>query len=219
MDEEEGVVRVKTKTLIAVPCFDMVHADFMESVINLKKPENSFFTKLTNTLIYSARNIIAGNALQAGFDRVLWLDSDMRFPVDMIERLSDDMDKGYDLVTGLYFTRKVPIKPNIFSTMRYDSPTDAEAQIMYEYPEGLVDIAACGFGCCLTSVDLIRRVGDAYGSPFTPLDGVGEDMSFCWRAGQIGAKMCCDTRIKCDHIGQAVYNEQFYKAQGVPEQD
>jgi hypothetical protein len=216
MDEKKGVMRVK-KTLIAVPCFDMVHADFMESVVNLEKHENTFFTTVKNTMIYSARNIVAANAIEYGFERVLWLDSDMRFPKDMVKRLSDDMDEtGAGLVTGLYFTRKPPIKPNIFSELwleQKEDELDAGATMIYEYPEGIIDIVACGFGCCLTSVDLIKKVGDKFGSPFTPIDGMGEDLSFCFRVKQLGEKQVCDTRIKCDHIGQAVYNEDFYKRQ------
>lgn len=207
------------KLLIGVPCFDMVHTDFHESVMNMEKPEGCYYTIVKNTLIYVARNIIAGNAYTNGFDRVLFLDSDMTFPKDMIARLSADMDKGYDLVTGLYFTRRPPIKPNIFEKMWYNSNTDAGAVQFTEYPEGLVDIEACGFGCCMVSIDLFKRVGEKFGSPFTPLDGVGEDLSFCWRAVQIGAKMCCDTTIKCNHIGQAVFNEEYYKLQGVAKHD
>ena len=207
-----------SKTLIAVPCFDTVHTDFMKSVVELHKPEDSFFTVVKNTMIYSARNLVAANAIGNGFDRVLWLDSDMTFPRDMVTRLEEDMDAtGAGLVTGLYFTRRIPIKPNIFSKLWWKiegNELDAGAKMIYEYPKDLIEIKACGFGCCLTSVDLIKKVGDTFGSPFTPLDGMGEDLSFCWRVAQLGEKMFCDTRITCDHIGQAVYNEQFYIAQG-----
>lgn len=203
------------KTLIAVPCFDMVHTDFFQSVVNLQKPANTFFTVVKNTLIHVGRNIIARNAVEAGFDRVVWLDSDMRFPADMLFRLSEDMDKGFDLVTGLYFTRIPPIKPNAFTDIWLaDETRNAGAEWLWEYDEGLNPIKACGFGCCITSTDLFKRVGDKFGKLFQPFDGMGEDMSFCIRADEVGAKMVCDTRIKCDHIGQATYNESFYKAQG-----
>lgn len=203
------------KLLIAVPCFDMVHTDFFESVIHLIKQDNTYFTVVKNTLIHVGRNIIARNAVQAGFDRILWLDSDMRFPPDMIQRLSADMELGYDLVTGLYFTRIPPIKPNAFTDIWLeDENRDAGAKWLWEYTEGLNPIKACGFGCCMTSVDLIKRVGEKFGNLFQPFDGMGEDMSFCIRANEVGALMACDTRIKCDHIGQATYNENVYKAQG-----
>lgn len=206
------------KTLIAVPCFDMVHTDFMQSLIALEKPEDTSFTVVKNTLINVARNVIATNAVKAGFDRIMWFDSDMKFPPDTLLKLTADMDQGLDFVSGLYFTRKTPIKPVVYdelSWMRTDEGVDVRAGNYYEYPEGLVECAGVGFGCCLTSVDLIKRVGDKFGLPFAPLQGLGEDLSFCWRVIQIGAKMHIDTRVKCGHIGQMVFDESEYHEQGI----
>lgn len=206
------------KTLIAVPCFDMVHTDFMQSLIALEKPADTSFTVVKNTLINVARNVIATNAVKAGFDRIMWFDSDMKFPPDTLLKLTADMDQGLDFVSGLYFTRKTPIKPVVYdelSWMRTDEGVDVRAGNYYEYPEGLVECAGVGFGCCLTSVDLIKRVGDKFGLPFAPLQGLGEDLSFCWRVIQIGAKMHIDTRVKCGHIGQMVFDESEYHEQGI----
>lgn len=211
------------KTLIAIPCFDMVDTDFFESFVNLEKPEYCSYTLVKNTLIYIARNTIASNAIEAGFERILWLDSDMTFPPDMIDRMSRTMDENnLEFLTGLYFTRRPPvIKPNAFKTLwweqKSDTEIDAGADHLWTYTEGLNEIQGCGFGCVMTDTDLIKRVGDKFGSPFTPIDGMGEDLSFCWRVNQLGVPMFCDTRIKCGHIGQMNYNEDYYKAQGIPE--
>ena len=201
------------KTLIAVPCFDMVHTDFMRSLMALEKPPDTSFTVVKNTLIHVARNVIAGNAVKAGFDRVMWFDSDMSFPPDTLLKLSADMDQGMEFVTGLYFTRSKEIKPVIYSELWWEKTekgVDVGAGSAYDYPEGIMEIAGAGFGCCLTSVDLIRRVGDRFGSPFNPLQGFGEDLSFCHRVIQIGGKMYADTSVKCGHVGQFVYDESFY---------
>ena len=206
------------KTLIAVPCFDMVHTDFMQSLIALEKPEDTSFTVVKNTLISVARNVIAKNAVKAGFDRVMWFDSDMKFAPDTLMKLTADMDTGLDLVTGLYFTRKPPLKPVIYSELLWEEQengADVRAGNFYEYPEGLTEIAGCGFGCCLTSVDLLNRVGERFGLPFTELQGLGEDLSFCWRCIQVGAKMYADTSVKCGHVGQFVYDELEYREQGI----
>lgn len=200
-----------TKTLIAVPCFDMVHADFMECLVNLHKPQGTSWTMIKNTMIYDARNIVAANAIEAGFDRVMWLDSDMVFKPNALEILTADMDTGLDFVTGIYYTRRPPeIKPVLFKEIWYDEEKQTSgATQYYDYPEGLFEVAGAGFGCVLTSVDLLRRVSDAFGSPFNPLATVGEDLSFCWRAIQVGAKMHADSRVKCGHLGIMEYNERF----------
>ena len=202
------------KTLIAGPCFDMVHSDFFESFVNLQKPPDTSWTMVKNTLVHDARNIIAGNAINAGFDRIMWFDSDMKFAPDTLLRLSADMDENnLDYVSGLYFTRRPPnIKPIAYSALwwgvKEDNTLDSGAENFFDYPEGLAEIAASGFGCCLTSVDLLKRVGDRFGSPFAPMEGMGEDLSFCWRVAQIGGKMYLDGRVKCGHVGTYEYTEK-----------
>ena len=209
------------KTLIAVPCFDMVHTKFMQSLVALEKPEDTSFTVVVNTLISFARNTIARNAIEAGFDRIMWLDSDMDIPRDALMKLTDDLDNhtDIDMVSGLYFTRKAPIKPVIYSELYWkekeDGTVDAGAGTYFDYPTGLIPIAGCGFGCCLTSVDLIRRVWEKEGKPpFQEMQGFGEDLSFCERVIRCGGKMFADTRVKCGHVGIQEYNEQMYRAQG-----
>lgn len=205
------------KTLIAVPCFDMVHTEFMQSMIALEKPEDTSFTVVKNTLISVARNTIARNAIEAGFDRVAWFDSDMNIPRDALLKLTADMDQGLEMVTGLYFTRKAPVKPVIYSTLYWEQKEDgidAGAGNYYDYPEGLIEIAGCGFGCCITSVGLLRRVWEQQGTPFAELQGFGEDLSFCERVIRIGGKMYADTTVKCGHIGVQEYDEKMYRAQG-----
>ena len=206
------------KTLIAIPCFDMVHTDFMESFIKLQKPEGTSFTIVKDTLINEARNIIAANAIKGGFDRVMWFDSDMKFAPDTLIKLSAQMDKGYDYISGLYFTRRPPIKPVLFKGLwwdKKDGKLDSGAEHYFDYPDGkLIECAGTGFGCVLTSVDLLNLVGKRFGSPFAPLDSMGEDLSFCWRVIQCGIKMFCDTSVKCGHVGMYEYNEPAYTIMG-----
>ena len=215
MDAEEGVVRVNMdKILIAVPCFDMVHTDFMESMVNLQKPPNSYFTVLKNTLINEARDIIAANAVKSGFDWVAWFDSDMKIPQDALLRLMEDAQDGREIVSGLYFTRRENIKPVCYKKLWWSmagNKLDSGAENYYDYPDGLFECAGVGFGCCLTSVPLLKRVGDKFGTPFYPLYGAGEDLSFCWRVGQIGEKIYCDSRIKCGHVGTYEFTEKDCK--------
>lgn len=201
--------------MIAVPSHDMVHAEFTRSLMNLEKPAGTGFAEITNTLIYTSRNLIAQEALKAGFDRVFWVDSDMVFPSDTLIRLAADLDDGLDLVSALCFTRREPSVPCIHSDLTWEVKPDGwvntTAQIYYDYPKDeLFEIAGCGFGCVMTSADLLRRMIEKYGAPFYPLMGMGEDTTFCLRAHQDGEKMYCDSRIKIGHIGTKVFDENNY---------
>lgn len=200
------------KTLIAIPCFDMIHTEFVKSFIDLEKPDETAYAFITNTMIYEARNMIAQRSVEDGFDRVVWFDSDMIIPPDALIRLHADMDTGKEFVSGLYFKRKPPINPVICDHVKRivsdGGEVECSASSYVNYPKDSVfEIAGAGFGCVMTSANLLKRLVDKYGAPFTPMMGMGEDLSFCLRATCIGAKMYCDSRIKCGHIGQTVFDE------------
>ena len=208
------------KTLIAAPCMDMVHTTFMCSFLDLEKPEGTVYTITRNTLIYTARNTIADQAIDGGYDRVLWLDSDMTFEPDTLLKLSADIDAGCDFVCGLYFSRKQPIRPvfykNLWWNVSKEGLVDTGCEIFRDYPKDSVfEIAGAGFGCVMTSTELLRKVRDKYGSPFAPLMGMGEDLTFCWRVKQTGGKMFCDSRVKCGHTAFVTVNENTYLHQGL----
>lgn len=204
------------KTLIALPCMDMVHTVFLKSLIGMDRVGQVKFAFSCSSLIYDARNTLAKQAVTEGFDRVLWLDSDMDFEPDLLKRLSEDMDEGRELVSGLYFKRKAPVKPVIYQHLGLVKTIDGEGvtpvAVPYEdYPKDSVfQIAGCGFGGCLVSVNLIKRVGEKYGLPFSPVMGFGEDLSFCSRATQLGVDLYCDSRVKMGHVGLGTITEETY---------
>lgn len=197
------------RTLIAVPCMEMVHADFTRSLVELDTVENTSVAIMKNSLIYDARNSICLNAIRHGFDRVLWIDSDMIVPKDAMRILTEDMDKGLDFVTGVYHMKTVPPKPVLYSDIWYrvtENEATAGAATVKSITDGLFEIAGSGFGCVMTSAMLLKKLVDKYGAPFTPMMGLGEDLAFCWRVRQIGEKMYCDGRVSCGHIGSKVFD-------------
>lgn len=204
------------KTLIALPCMDMVHTVFMKSLMGMNRVGQTGFAFSCSSLVYDARNTLAKQAVTEGYDRVLWLDSDMDFEPDLLEKLSADMDEGRELVSGLYFKRKAPIKPVIYKSLGYYKNEDESGvtpvAVSYEdYPkDSIFPIAACGFGGCLVSTDLIKRVGDKFGLPFSPIMGFGEDLSFCSRVTDLGVEMFCDSRVKMGHVGLGSITEEVY---------
>lgn len=202
------------RTLIAIPCMNTVHTRFFTSVIRLLKPEGTDIAVSISSLVYNARNMLAKKALDEGFDRVLWLDSDMKFEPQLLEQLSAEIDLGLEYVSALYFTRVKPYKPCIYQVLDMvknkegaDIPT---ATPFRDYPDGLFEIAGSGFGAVMMTTDLIRRCG---AQPFFPVMGFGEDFSFCLRAREAGATLWCDSRIQVTHLGEIEINEETYLAQ------
>lgn len=202
------------KTLIAIPCMDTVPVGFAQSLIYLVKGDVSVLFK-QNSLIYDSRNLIALTAIENNFDRVMWFDSDMMFPPDTLQTLHKDMDDlGCDMVSGLYVRRQAEPTPVIYDQLK-EPERDSTGRLVKqirpytEYPHNAVfPVEGCGFGCCLTSVKLLKHVWDTFGPAFTPYPWAGEDLSFCHRVNQLGYQIWCDSNISCGHIGQFIYAEE-----------
>ena len=196
------------KTFIAIPALSWVYTEFMQSMLALDKKDAQLMIQM-NSLVYDARNNIAWAAMQNNVDRILWLDSDMSFEPDLMERLNADMDKyNLDMVAG-YFTSRTEAqtacayKDIIWEVV--DNKVRSEAVPLDKRPKGLVEVAGVGFGAVLTKVELFKAVSDSFGAPFYPLPYLGEDLSFCWRVNKLGRKIHCDGDIKVGHIGTHIY--------------
>lgn len=201
------------KILVAVPCMDMVHTPFFKSCLMLKHDGDVEFTISYGSLIYDARNSIAKKAIEEGFDRMLWLDSDMTFEPDIMQRLNARIDDGCEFVSGLYVKRKGKIGPVIYKTCGM-VPNEKGVMVptavaFDDYPKDqLFQIEGCGFGGVMMTVDLLKRVREKLGLPFYPSSGFGEDFSFCLRARQLGAKLWCDSSVKLGHVGYYEFSEK-----------
>lgn len=195
------------KTLIAIPCMDNVAAPFAHSLATMEKTGECVISMNISSLIYDARNQLAAQALKAEADYILWLDSDMIVPPDVIPRMIKHMEDGKDFVSGIYFRRRAPFAPVLYSRIDREGHADFN-----DYPEDTVfEIAGAGFGCCMTRVSMLEDIALNFKDWFTPFNNYGEDLSFCLRALECGYKLYCDSTIKCGHVGTVVVDESVYK--------
>ena len=211
------------KVLIAIPCMDHVPVTFMTSLINLKKTPDTHYGVKANSMIYDSRNNFAAHAIMQGYDRVLWLDSDMAFEPDLLERLNADMDEhDLDYVSAICFKRRLPTAPCVYKDLIYglkdDGTIRAEAISYRDYPrDTLFECAGTGCAAVLMKTELLKVVWESGGPPFQPMVQMGEDLSFCYRVTQLGRKMWCDSRIKVGHCGEMVFGEEQYIRQTASE--
>ena len=202
------------KTLIAIPCMDVIEADFTECLTELllKHGDDVEVKYLKASLVYDARNQLTKYVLDRKcFDYVLWLDSDMTFKPDLLDRLMEDIE-GREAVSGLCFGRRPPFKPCIYRKLNVTTDGGMmmpEAENWFDYPrDQIFEVAACGFACVLMRVDVLERML-VYGVPFFPVGGLGEDLTFCWRAGKQDIHFHCDSRLKIGHIMRISVDEGF----------
>lgn len=196
------------KILIGIPCMDKIPIETIASLQALKKTDDCEIQYVSNSLVYDARNQLAQEAMSRGFDYLLFIDSDMVFPADVLTRLIADKK---DIVSGVYYARKGNHFPVIFSKVRPKTLFRKQiAEKFFTVPEGIFEIKGCGMGMCLIKVSALRKIFDRYKEPFRPLKLLGEDLSFCYRATKRGFKIYADANVELGHVGTKIYGRKDY---------
>lgn len=194
------------KILICVPSMDEVAAGFAQSLAMLQKGGNETAIMFqVGSLVYEARNKLAKQAIEMGAEWTMWFDSDMIFQPDTMVRL---LKHDAPFVSGAYFRRCPPYHLVAFK----DCDTENRKWSDLPLPTETVSCEGVGFGCVLVKTEVLLSVAAEYKTWFEPMNGFGEDLSFCWRARQCGYDILLDPSITCGHIGKIVVNEDFYKA-------
>lgn len=185
----------KPKVLVGMPTLGNMEIDAVKSLMQLE--HDGSVDIISESLVYDARDKIAMDALASKVDWVMWLDSDIVYPPNVIRKL---MSRNKDMVTGLYYKRTPPYTPCIYQL------NDDKLQPYLDYPEDdLFPVEASGFGCMLMKAKVIKAVYDKFGGCFFPVNGIGgEDLSFIKRARECGIGVWCDSSVKCGHIGRQI---------------
>lgn len=200
------------KLLVAIPCMDMMHTKFVDSLIRAFKdyPEATIEFG-ASSLIYDTRNQFIAKALDGGYDRIMWIDSDMVFDASAIAYLNEDLDRGYGIVCGLYFKRRPPYTPTIYRDCALVTDDQGRllptVEVIKDFPEDkLFQVAAFGFAGVMMDVKALQKIVDKYGKLlFMPYGGFGEDLSFCLRARMAEVNLYCDSRATFGHVGEHIY--------------
>jgi hypothetical protein len=151
------------------------------------------------SLVYVAREQAVEACLQSDYDALLFVDSDMVVPMDLLTRL---VDANKDIISALAFRRVPPYEPCIFKKC-----DRGDMQFWLDYPKGLIEIQGVGMACTLIKRKVLETVQKPY---FFPEPNIGEDLSFCIRAREAGFKIFCDTNMVCGHCTTEVITEAHY---------
>ena len=201
------------KVFIAVPSLDTLPALFCQSLALLQRAGDTQVGFEVGSLVYNARNNLARQAIKSEADWVLWLDSDMVFSPDLLQRmLKVCTENDIDFLTALCFRRKPHFTPCLFD--RLDKVgRGASYTALMSVPDGRFKVGGCGFAGVLMSTDVLMSVASKFdGRMFDPLEGFGEDVSFCWRARQCGYDIWCDSEIEMGHVGNCIVTRAYFEA-------
>lgn len=133
--------------------------------------------------IHQNRDVIVRQALEEGCSHLLFVDSDVMFPHDAINKL---IAHDVDIVGARYNKRILPI----------------ESTVKGEFKE-LTEVPFVPTGFLLINMEVFKKIGKPY---FSFEDGAeSEDVYFCDKAIKNGFKVYCDPTIEIGHLGTAVF--------------
>jgi hypothetical protein len=201
----DKVPALSEQVVVCVPTNGLVHALFSYCLINAIR-----YTELhgvpvvlemdAGTVLSNQRQVLSDSALALQADHIMWLDSDMTFPEDVIIRL---LEHNKNVVCATYSKRVEPFHPTAFYNIDPVEPVDTEGN-------GLVAIKYSGMGCMLVKSSVV----DNMPSPHYPLKWHapsstwhGEDMGFCDLLADNNIKIFCDLDLSREigHLGQREY--------------
>ncbi len=151
------------------------------------------------SLVYIARETAAKTFLEGNYDALLFVDSDMVCPIDLLVRL---VEADKDIVSALAFMRFPPYEPCIFKKCDREG-----TEFWLDYPKGLIEIQGVGMACTLIKREVFEKTPKPW---FFPEPNLGEDLAFCKRAADAGYKIFCDTNLICGHVGSYEVGEGQY---------
>jgi len=201
------LVGSEVNVAIVSPVSDMCASFWAYDLARL--PAYSGVTGIKSRLMFSSGSLTEKNRQRIAdvvmghgtFTHMLWLDSDMRFPPDTLERL---LKHDKDMVCASYTERTNPFLPVAFpdiedTTVRGFTLPDTT---------GLAPIDACGFGCSLIKTEVFKNIERPYFVVgWTPHGGghhVGEDLYFYIKAKNAGYQLWMDHDLTKElaHIGR-----------------
>ena len=167
--------------------------------------------RVRSSSVPRVRSELASQALQELATHLFWIDADMQFDPNDVERL---LDMDVPFVAGPYF-QKISGGSPVFT------PLDRAAPIVLGKGGIVIPIENCGFGFTCVRRDVFEKVSQSLPllrrgfHPYfleevveqeTGFEWLSEDYSFCRRARAAGFELLCDMTIRLFHVGAYPYS-------------
>lgn len=199
------------KVAICVPCRDTVMSGFCFDLAKMvgyhsrNTDDQIYIYQMAGTLIFDQREKLAREALKEGAEAILWIDSDMRFPMDTLERL---LSHGVDICGVNATTRREPVLPTALN-LEIVEGKPLFRKVETRGKDYVEEVSAVGFGVTLTRKSVFEKMPAPWFDILWTADGgiIGEDVHFCIKAQDFGIKTYVDHVLSplIKHIGTKEY--------------
>lgn len=164
---------------------------------------------------------------------LFWIDTDMGFPADAVDRLLEVADPvGRPVVGGLCFAWReetadgsggwrCKASPTVFDWLHLEDERQMGFAVRWDYPTDTVTrVGGTGSACILIHRSVFERIEARYGQvwydrvPNTTTGQVlSEDLAMCLRAGTLDIPVWVHTGVKTTHAKQMWLSETDYRRQ------
>ena len=195
------------KLAILVPTRDMVHSHFAYSLTQLVKTTSETGIDVylyfdSSTILLNQREKLIDEAIKMEADYVLWLDSDMMFPSNVVLKL---LAHNKDIVACNYMKRSLPMK-----TVAYTDLNNWDSWLPMIPHDDLQKVEGVGMGCMLMKLHVFDKLTKPYFEfkyKEDTNDYFGEDFILLGKLRELGYDINIDTVLSMDikHLGTAAF--------------
>lgn len=209
------------KLFIGIPVHQTVDPNFFQSMLHFTQ-ENKIPCMMSNlagdSAVGRARNMITRKFLDSDCDKLLFIDSDLTFSAQHVERL---FNHNLDIVAGLYPKKQQGPVQWVINTL--DTPGEV-------LPDKLYEVKYVGTGFLMIDRSVFEKMVKGFGSEIAYIsdadhktvewdfwhmgvyeypDGyrrwLSEDWWFCQMARDLGIKIWADGHVILKHTGMVQY--------------
>lgn len=184
-------------------------SECVETMQDMKWPDDAkqILVRSRHTSIDRMRNNLAEKALECGATHILFLDSDMVCPRDGLLRLWEHAKAGHQIVSAVAWRRAGKLYPCVYHWLEETYEMKAYQHDDWWEHHDLVEVDGVGASCLLIAAEVLMKVPLPW-FQFTTLPNgnqMGEDLSFCRKAREMGFKIVVDPGITFGHMIQGAY--------------
>ena len=199
--------------LLAIPTYGKVSAGWAQNFHHFAVPLGNVVADVFDSRpnnIAEKRNYMIEKAVESGANTIVFLSDDVIPPNNFILTLLAHQRRGYEAVTGVYWTKQSPPQPYIFRDYLQGPYYDWKAGDFIK-----IDFAGCD--CLMLDVAMLKRIGSPWfslnyellaqppkanlpsGEKQSQSQTRTEDFFFYTKLKQNGVQLWCDTSIQCLH--------------------
>lgn len=201
-------------TIMIVPCMDYIPSKVVQNWLGIMSPMNQKFTRIfvMNMEVGAAYSetieMILAHPDLSKWKYIMTLEHDNMVQPDVLLRLLEDIELGYDAVGSLYYTKGVDGRPMAFGIPLEFPVNFAPFQ---PAPDTVTQCNGLAMGATLFRMEMFkdeRLPRPLFETVQSKTESFTQDLKFFLEAGKLGKKFAVSTRTLTGHFD--VQNDQVW---------